>query len=81
MGFAGAYSKTEEIGEKQVGIDYLKRRATIVDGDFTDQYKQWSWCVKKNGKYINISEYLTVQKEWEEIISKTLDRIEIEENN
>jgi len=79
--FYGIVNKTEEIGDKQIGIDYLKAIARTVDGDFTDQYKQWSWCVKKNGKYINISDYLAIQKEWKEIISKTLDRInELEEN-
>ena len=79
--FYGIVNKTEEIGDKQIGIDYLKRVANIVGGDYTDHYSQWNWCVKRNEKYINITEYLSIQKEWKEVISETLDRInEAEEN-
>lgn len=80
--FYGIVTKTEEIGDKLIGGDYLKRVATMIKGQFDDSFKQWRWCVKKNGKYINISEYLEFQKEWKIIISETLDRInELEENN
>jgi hypothetical protein len=80
--FYAIVTKTEQIGNKQIGIDYLKNVAKIIGGDLFDQCSQWSWPVKKNDNYINISSYLLVQKEWKDLISKTLDRInELEDNN
>jgi len=51
------------------------------NGEFYDSYKEWQWCVKKNGKYINITEYLKVTKEWTKLISETLERINSLEEN
>jgi len=79
--FYGIVNKTEELGDKQIGIDYLKRLAKIVNGEFDNSYKEWNWCVKRTGKYIDLTEYLKIQKEWIELISETLDKINrLEEN-
>jgi hypothetical protein len=80
--FYGIVTKTEEIGDKQIGIGYLTALADAVGGKLDDSYKQWNWCVKKNGKYINITEYLEVKDQWLKIISDALDKISmLEENN
>ena len=79
--FYGIVYSTEELGDKQIGIDYLKYLAKIVSGKFDDSYSEWHWCVKKNGKFISIIEYLKFQKEWIELIDKTLEKIDkLEEN-
>ena len=79
--FYGIVNKTEELGDKQIGVDYLKRLAKIVNGEFDNSYKEWNWCVKRNEKYLNLTEYLKNQKEWIELISETLDKInKLEEN-
>jgi len=79
--FYGIVSKTEELGDKQIGVEYLKKLAKIVNGKFDNSYTIWQWCVKRNGKFINISEYLKVQKEWMNLIAETLDKInKLEEN-
>ena len=80
--FYGIVYKTEEIGDKQIGIEYLKKLAQIINGKLDDTNKEWHWSVKKNRKYINIIDYLKVQQYWKEIISETLDKInKLEENN
>lgn len=72
--FYGIVNKTEELGDKQIGVDYLKELAKIVDGKFDNTYKEWNWCVKRNGHYLNVTEYMKVQDKWIELISKTLDK-------
>lgn len=80
--FYGIVYNTELIGDKQIGIDYLKRLAEMIGGEFFDLYTEWHWCVKRNGKYINIIEYLKIQRGWINLISDTLDKInKLEENN
>lgn len=79
--FYGIVYKTNEIGEKQIGIDYLKNLATTIKATFDDNYSEWGWCVKRHGKYVNIAEYMNFKEEWIKIISGTLERInKIEEN-
>lgn len=73
--FYGIVTKTEEIGDKQIGVDYLKKLAKIVDGKFYDQYSEWSWCVKKNGNYPDIQDFLSQKNEWKKEIEVTLDKI------
>jgi hypothetical protein len=73
--FYGIVNKTEELGDRQIGIDYLKKVAQIVNGQYDDNYQPWHWCVKRNGKYIQIEEYLKVKQKWKELISETLDKI------
>jgi hypothetical protein len=48
--FYGMVSKTEELGHSQIGIDYLKGLDQLVEGRLDDSYKQWAWCVKKQGR-------------------------------
>jgi hypothetical protein len=80
--FYGIVYNTEFLGDKNIGIDYLKKLAKIVNGEFFDSYKEWNWCVKKNGIYINITEYLNHQREWINLISETLEKInKLEEND
>ncbi|MCD4707652.1 MAG: hypothetical protein K8S62_07920 [Candidatus Sabulitectum sp.] len=73
--FYGIVSKTEEIGSRQIGIDYLKKLAVIVNGEYYDKYKQWFWCVKKSGKYIQLKNYMKYSSEWKSLISQTMDEI------
>jgi len=74
--FYAIVSKTEELGYSQIGIDYLKELARLVEGRFDDSYKKWNWCVKKQGKYIMIDKYLSVQDEWKKLIGNTIQRIQ-----
>ena len=52
--FYGIVNKTEEIGDKQIGIEYLKSLGKEIGGKLDDSYKEWNWCVKRDGKYINL---------------------------
>ncbi len=73
--FYGIVSKTEELGDKQIGVEYLERLARIVGGNLDKTYSEWQWCVKKNNKYLGIKQYLEVKNQWFEIIGKTMDKI------
>jgi len=80
--FYGIVSKTEEFGDKQIGIDYLTELAELLNGIFDKSYAEWLWCVKKNGRFINITKYLEFQQEWKKIISKILEKIyKLEDEN
>ncbi len=74
--FYGLVTKTEELGNRQIGIDYLKKLADIIKGNFDDSYKQWNWCIKRNGNYIIIDEYLKKKEEWKQLIENTLENIQ-----
>ncbi len=73
--FYGIVTKTGELGNRQIGIDYLTKVAAAINGEFDTNYKEWFWCVKKNGNYIKITNYLKIKTEWKNIISETLDII------
>lgn len=79
--FYGIVNKTEELGDKQIGIEYLKNLAKLINGKFDDNYKEWNWCVKKNGQYISIKDYLPIKQEWKDLISETIEKINILEEN
>lgn len=80
--FYGIVSKTNEIGAKQIGIEYLKKLANIVNASFDDHNSEWLWSVKRNGKYLNITEFLSHKEDWTKLISETLEIIDkIEEND
>jgi len=79
--FYGIVSGIRELGDKQIGIEYLKNLAEMVNGEFDDSYKEWMWCVKRNKQYINLTDYLNIQKDWINLISSTLEKInKLEEN-
>ena len=73
--FYGIVPKTEEIGDKTIGVEYLEKLAKIVVADFDQSFKEWNWCVRRNGKYLLINEYLGKENDWVDLISKTLFRI------
>ena len=73
--FYGIVNKTEELGDIQIGIEYLKKLAQIVNGQYDDSYQSWHWCVKRNGKYLQLKEYLKVKQKWKDLISETLEKI------
>lgn len=78
--FYNIVTKTETLGDGQIGIDYLKLLAEIVDGYLDDTITSWYWGVKRNGKPLLIDEYLKHKPEWKAVIEKTLRKIwEIEE--
>lgn len=74
--FYAIVTKTREIGDESIGIDYLKRLANMINGQFFDKYENdWSWGVRKNGEYPSIKEFLSKKMEWKSHIEETLDRI------
>lgn len=74
--FYGIVEKTDQLGNRQIGVDYLRRLADIVGGHFDDSFKPWSWCVRRNSKYIPIQEYLAVDSGWKTLIQETLAKIQ-----
>jgi hypothetical protein len=73
--FYGLVTKTEELGDKSIGVRYLRQVADLVKGSLDDSYKEWSWCVKRDGKYPKISDFMTVKDAWKQIIEDTLEAI------
>jgi hypothetical protein len=73
--FYGIVNKAEEVGNKQVGVNYLKSLATLVGGQLDDSLKEWHWGVKRNGQYLHLKEYFVVSKEWKELIADTLEKL------
>jgi len=70
--FYGIATKTD----REIGVEYLKSLAPLVNGQFDNTYKPWNWCVKRNGKYIMIDEYLKSSEEWKVLIENTLEKIQ-----
>lgn len=74
VNFYGVVTKTSESGDRQIGIDYLKQLASIIEGDFHTDFNEWSWCVKNNGRYPDIGEFMSRKSEWiksiEDVITK-----------
>jgi hypothetical protein len=79
--FYGIVSKTNELGDKQIGIGYLKELARAVNGQFIDSYNEWFWCVKQNNEYLLIVDYLKIQDQWRKILSEALYKINTVEFN
>jgi len=73
--FYGIVTKTEELGDRSIGVSYLKQVADLVQGTVDDSYKEWSWCVKRNGKYPTITDFIRVKDAWKKIIEDTLEPI------
>jgi len=64
VNFYGVVTKTSESGDRQIGIDYLEQLASIIDGDLHTEFHEWSWCVKKNGRYPDIGEFMARKNDW-----------------
>lgn len=79
--FYAIVSKTNEIGAKHIGIDYLKKLANIVNASFDDSTSEWFWSVKRKGKYLNIIEFLNHKENWTKLISETIETIDKFEEN
>ena len=78
--FYNIVSKTEVLGDGQIGIDYLKSLAELVGGKLDTSTTSWYWGVRRNGKHLLIDEYLQHSSEWKELIGTTLRKIwELEE--
>lgn len=73
--YYGIVTKTEELGDKSIGVEYLKQVAHVVHGTVDDSYKEWSWCVKRDGRYLSITDYLKVKDDWKRVIDDTLESI------
>lgn len=79
--FYAIVTKTDELGDRSIGIDYLEGLARIVGAELDDNYSEWMLCVRRNREYLMIDEYLQHKKEWKDIIGQTLKRIsDLEEN-
>lgn len=73
--FYGIVTKTEELGDKSIGIEYLRQVADVVHGTVDDSSKAWNWCVKRDGRYLSITDYLKVKDDWMRIIEDSLESI------
>ena len=74
--FYGIVTKTEQLGNRQIGIDYLKELSQLVDGQFDDSYREWNWCVRRSGQYIVVDEYLRRRSDWKNLMENLLERIQ-----
>ena len=74
--FYGIVTKTEQLGNRQIGIDYLKELSQIVDGQFDDSYRPWNWCVRRSGQYIVVDEYLRRRSDWKNLMENLMERIQ-----
>ena len=74
--FYGIVTKTEQLGNRQIGIDYLKELSQLVDGQFDDSYRQWNWCVRRSGQYIVVDEYLRRRSDWKNLMENLMERIQ-----
>ncbi|MBO4438502.1 MAG: hypothetical protein J5798_04055 [Spirochaetaceae bacterium] len=79
--FYGVLYEAEKIGDKSIGDKYLTDLAIALKGEYFKGYAEWSWCVKRNGNYIKISEYLKSKEQWLKIIDEFMAaKIKIEES-
>lgn len=70
--FYAVVSKTNDFGNRQIGIDYLRELATLLNADFVDSLNEWYWCVKRHGRYVMIEEYMDIKDEWMELIGEVV---------
>lgn len=78
--FYAIVSKADELGERQIGVDYLQSLANIIQAELDNKPNDWYWGIKRNGQFVSIDEYLQHQNKWRALIENTLKRIwEIEE--
>lgn len=67
--------KTDRIGHREIGEQYLERLASLIDGEVIKSGNLWVWHVKKNNDLPTISETLKKEEEWLELIQETVERI------
>ncbi len=73
--YYGIVDSTNAVGDKNIGIDYLKKLASMLDGQFFDGYSRSLWCIKKNGTFPLVSDYLANQQVWEDAIHQVIEQI------
>ncbi|MFU8861628.1 MAG: hypothetical protein ACNA8K_14515 [Cyclonatronaceae bacterium] len=73
--FYGIVTKTGELGDRNIGISYLKKLAEISGGKYFDGHGEWSWGIRINGKSPQISELLQHEDQWYELIVETMDKM------
>lgn len=73
--FYGIVPRAEELGNRELGLNYLRQMAAIIDGTFDDRYKDWVLCVKKDGRYPDVREYLDKKAEWKELLESTIEQL------
>ncbi len=76
----GIASMTEEMGQPQIGEDYLQQLAALLKGGFVKKNPNkfwWTVSIKKpkGERYAKATEVLAVQNKWLEIVRQTLDRL------
>ncbi len=74
-------TKTAEIGDRNIGINYLNSVAKLLDGVVETKNTEWHWTVKRKNAFINIADYLIVKQQWEQIIAETLTKIYSKDEN
>lgn len=73
--FYGLVTKAEEFGDRKIGENYLSKLAELVGGEVDDSYKEWSWTIKRDNNYLDITEYLEQKDQWKQLIADTLDAL------
>lgn len=73
--FYGIVDKAQKLGNRQIGEQYLQGLAHLLNADFDKNYKEWLWCVKKKGEFLNIKEYIIKKDGWKKIIEDLLNKI------
>ncbi|MBI5033554.1 MAG: hypothetical protein HZB51_23780 [Chloroflexi bacterium] len=73
-------STTEQIGQPQVGEEYLNQLAKLLNNGFVKRSERRThWTVKiktrEGERYATVDEVVAVQDKWLEIIQSTLDKI------
>jgi hypothetical protein len=74
--FYGIVTKTAQLGDEKIGVEYLHNLAALMQADVDKDTKQWSWSVKRNKQFIMIDQYLAHRTQWQELIRSTLQKIQ-----
>lgn len=73
--YFGIVNRTEDIGARAIGEEYLEALARIVGAEVDRSTTQTYWSVRRRGKHLPIAEYLRHGQAWIELIERTLERI------
>jgi hypothetical protein len=74
--FYGIVTKTAQLGDEKIGVEYLHNLAALMQADVDKDTKQWSWSVKRNKQFIMIEQYLAHRTQWQELIRSTLQKLQ-----